>query len=221
MKPSFLILLLCCAITSKIFSQENRGSHHIGSDSYITANPFSLLDTYAPRLRLGYIQHIKGHWKMGLDVGYGSKGMAILNENLGESYRLWEVRPEFYYILNPKLRTLKYLAAELFYINQSNTFLNGDYQSGGSENYTYDQADFTRQKYGFHLKFGLLLNLGKKAGINFYGGIGLRWRTSAYTNIVNQQSADIFREWYTSLYEDIGKRFGPNPSLGIKFFYKL
>ncbi|CAZ95387.1 hypothetical protein Q4603_07335 [Zobellia galactanivorans] len=221
MKTHLSVLLLLLLVVPHAFSQENDVARQSGASSYITVSPFSSLDIYAPRLRLGYIQHVAPHVKMGVDIGYGNKGIGFLSNHLGDSYRLWEIRPEFHYVLNPKARTLKYISAELFYIDQANIFSNGEYQTENGEDFRYDRARFERQKYGMHLKFGLFLNLGQKVGLNFYGGIGFRWRNSEYLDVENLESTDVFREWYSSLYDKEGRDFGPNPSLGVKFYYRL
>lgn len=182
-----------------------------------------MADLYAPRLRIGYIQHLTPHWKASLDVGYGTKSLAFLTSdaNVGTDYSLWEIRPELHYIFNPEAKTLKYLSVELFYIDQDHVFENGDYTSENNGNFRYDRADFIRQKYGMHFKFGLFLDIGKRAGFNFFGGIGFRVADKQYDNVVNAQQDDIFKEWFNGPYEVEGKTFRANPSLGIKFYYKL
>lgn len=182
-----------------------------------------MADLYAPRLRIGYIQHLAPHWKAGFDMGYGTKSLAFLTSdtNVGTDYSLWEIRPELHYIFNPEAKTLKYLSVELFYIDQDHVFENGDYTSENNRNFRYDRADFKRQKYGMHFKFGLFLDIGKRAGFNFFGGIGFRVADKKYDNVVNARQDDIFKEWFNGPYEVEGKTFRVNPSLGIKFYYKL
>ncbi|MGB5553983.1 MAG: hypothetical protein WBM83_04930 [Flavobacteriaceae bacterium] len=193
-------------------------------NSYVTFSLLPITDPFAPRLRVGYTQHLALHWKIGLDLGFGDESTSLLpkTDNYGVEYFLWEVRPEIYYIFNPNTKTLKYVSIEMFYIDQEHVFENGDYspEDGGSD-YRFDRADFERQKYGMHFKFGLFLNLGKHIGFNFYGGVGFRFVNKQYSNFVNREEADIFREWFTTPYTDEGANFLPMPSLGIKFYYKI
>jgi len=93
--------------------------------SYITLSPLSLLDIHAPRLRMGYTQHVADHWKIGLDLGIGA-GTGLLSKGEYEDDISWEVRHELYYILKPDSRTLKYLSTEFFYIDESSTLLRND-----------------------------------------------------------------------------------------------
>lgn len=116
---------------------------------------------------------------------------------------------------------MKYLSAELFYIDQDHVFENGSYTSENNGDFSFDRADFARQKYGMHFKFGLFLNVGKYFGFNFFGGIGFRVVDIQYSNVINPQMNDIFKEWFTGPYEEEGSNFRPKPSLGIKFYYKI
>lgn len=205
------------------FAQKKERNSLENRDSYITVSIWPIADLFAPRLRLGYVQHLAPHWKAGLDVGFGTQELSILGNqtNLGAEYSLWEVRPEVHFIFNPEAKTIKYLSAELFYISQEHVFENGDYTSQNDGDLSFDRADFARQKYGMHFKFGLFLNMWKHFGFNFFGGIGFRIADKQYSNVINPQADNIFREWFTGPYEVEGKDFRPHPSLGIKFYYKI
>ncbi|MFK7812675.1 MAG: hypothetical protein AB8B59_09285 [Maribacter sp.] len=207
-----------------LHSQKSQSNSIANKNSYITASLWPIVDPYAPRMRFGYVQHITTHWKAGLDIGYGTKGLSSIfsyGNNTGVEYTLWEVRPEVYYIFNPEVKTLKYLSVELFYIDQDHVFENDDYNSETNGKTSYDRADFTRQKYGMHFKFGLFLDMGKHLGFNFFGGIGFRFADKEYSNVINPQEDNIYNSWFAGPYEREGKVFGFNPSLGIKIYYKI
>lgn len=220
MKNSLILTLLFLCLSSNVFSQNSERNSFGNQSSYVSFSPLSLADVFFPRFRTGYVQNINGRWKIGADLGYGSLGMGFGRE-LGESYQLWEIRPEIYRVFNPEAKTIKYLAAEFFYIKQNNVFTNGDYdlENGGSINYT--RADYQRIKYGMHLKFGLFLDIGKNFGFNFYGGFGFRVRNNEYSNVINPQNTDILREWYVGPKVSEGQDVLVNPSLGFKFYYKI
>lgn len=218
----FKLTCLLFFIGLSVYAQKREQSVD-NNDSYITANIWSIVDPFAPRLRVGYTQHLAPHWKAGLDVGFGTKSLSFLTTevNVGTEYSLWEIRPELYYIFNPEAKTLKYLSAEVFYIEQDHVFVNDEYRSENSGELRYDRADFSRQKYGMHFKFGLFLNIGKHVGFNFFGGLGFRIANKQYTNIVNAQEVFDTDRVFNGPYDVEGKTFGLNPSLGIKFYYKL
>ncbi|TMM59357.1 hypothetical protein FEE95_07965 [Maribacter algarum] len=219
---SFKLVCLLFLMGTGLFAQKSESKLSSNTNSYITASLWPIADLYAPRLRFGYTQHIAPHWKAGLDVGFGAKGTSFASDaNIGVDYSLWEVRPEIHYIFNPEAKTLKYIAAELFYIDQDHVFINGNYSSENNGDIRFDRADFTRQKYGMHFKFGLFLDIGKHFGFNFFGGIGFRIANKQYSNVINPQADDIFREWFAGPYDNEGRDFLPNPSLGIKFYYKI
>lgn len=219
LKIAFFLFLI--AFSSN--AQNGQTSNSESKNSYIKLSLWPIADPYAPRLRFGYIQHISPHWKAGLDVGIGAKSLSFLTTeaNIGTEYSLWEVRPELYYIFNPEAKILKYLSVEAFYIEQDHVFENGEYTSESNQDLRYDRGDFNRKKYGMHFKFGLFLNIGKRVGFNFFGGIGFRVADKQYSNVLNERAGDIFREWFEDPYEVEGKSFRVNPSLGIKFYYKL
>ncbi|QCX02217.1 hypothetical protein FGM00_19620 [Aggregatimonas sangjinii] len=219
MKRSIFYLLVLL-LGAQMFSQKADTNPDFNTNSYISINPLPLADPFTPRLRVGYVQHIKNRIKVGVDIGYGND-VHKRNQEAGESYRLWELRPEVYYVLKPEAKTIKYISAEFFYINQENRFVNGDYEREDGVDIDYDSADYERQKYGMHLKFGLFLDIGKRLGFNFYGGVGFRFRNNEYTNVVNPQEGNVIREWYVGSEVEEGSDFRLNPSLGFKFYYKL
>ncbi len=222
MKNHVFVLLLFLVAISSVCSQIDVIGDRTNTSSYITLSPLSLLDFHAPRLRMGYTQHLAEHWKIGLDLGIGG-GTGLLSKRESEDDILWEVRPEVYYILKPESRTIKYLSTEFFYIAQSNTLLNNVYDREDDMRIRYDRADFERQKYGMHFKFGLFLNTGRHWGFNIYGGIGFRWATIAFSNLVNaEEDATRHRgHGYETIYDAERSDFRPNPTLGTKIYYKL
>ncbi|MFS4494218.1 hypothetical protein [Maribacter sp. 2308TA10-17] len=204
-------------------SQDDSINSSENKNSYFLFNPPAFLDPYAPRWQAGYIQHINSHLKLGSYFGYGGKNINFnFSEKQRTAYRLWEIRPEVFLILNPKVRTVKYLSIEFFYIDQFNTFSDEGYESSTGTDYTYAQADFNRQKYGLHLKYGLFLNTGKHFGLNFSGGFGFRVLNQEYNNIINQVRkeralfAGIGDPYYKEVFDT---RF--HPALSFKLYYRL
>lgn len=193
------------------------------NNSYITFNPTTIADPFAPRLRAGYIQNLSTKWKIGAEMGYGNKGMTFLTSdvNTGIEYSLWEIRPEVFYILNPERKTVKYFSAELFYINQSNVFVDGDFRDASGTDFDFDRANFTRQKYGLHLKYGLFLDIGKRMGLNFFGGLGFRYKNNTYSNVINPVENSRNRELFLSPHDVDGNGVNVNLSLGLKLYYKI
>lgn len=219
MKNHPILLILLLAVIPNIQSQGGVDKQ-ANNRSYITLSPMSLFDFYAPRLRMGYTQHLAEHWKIGIDLGVGG-GPGILSKRESEEDYLFEVRPEVYYILKPESRTIKYLSTEFFYISQSSILLNNVYDREDDLQISYDRADFERQKYGMHFKFGLFFDIGRHWGFNCYGGLGFRWKTTSFSNVVNAEE-DTFRHpghGFATLYDTEGSDFRPNPSLGAKVYY--
>lgn len=178
--------------------------------SFVTFNLLSPVDQLVPRWRIGYIRSINPNWKAGIEFGYGNKKLAFADVDADNEadYQLWEIRPELYYILDPLKKTQKYVSAELFYINHTDVFYN---------KIEYDRADYSRQKYGFHLKYGLIIQIAKHFGLNIYTGFGLRIRSNSYTKIVNPTLEIDHRDFYIGNYKDFGGvTTGVDFSLGVK-----
>lgn len=225
MKNHIIVFTLFIVIISNGYGQKDVDSNQANTNSYLTFSPLSTLDFHAPRMRFGYVPHLADHWKLGLDLGLGS-GLGLLsNQRESKNDFLWEVRPELYFILKPEARVIKYLSAEFFYIGQSSTLLNDSYEREDGMNLQYDQADYERQKYGMHLKFGLFLNAGRHWGFNFYGGIGFRLKTTSFRNVINarENTTPDRGHGYETIYDAESSDFRPNPALGVKIYfgYKL
>ncbi len=97
-------------------------------ETFLTMNLLSLAPPL-PRWRFGYIQTINPRWKVGLDVGYGSKGLVFRNtfNSRIDSYKLWEIRPELYYVIYPNRKTINYISLEFFYIDHKEHGSDGRY----------------------------------------------------------------------------------------------
>lgn len=222
MKTLANALTLFFAVVCHIHAQQHSDNAQSTTKSYVAISPLRLLDFHAPRLRAGYIQRVADHWKVGLDLGLGA-GTGLLSQRESEDDFLWEVRPELYYILKPEAKTLKYLSAEFFYIGQSNTLLNDVYDTEDGMELVYDSADYERQKYGMHLKFGLFLQLGRHWGLNCYGGLGFRRATISFSNVINARENTTRHRGhgYETIYDAERNDFRPNPTLGVKLFYSF
>ena len=143
MRALLLTIVVFSLFVSHAFSQNTDETDRAEAGSYITVTPLSFLDYYVPRLRVGYIQHLGSHWKMGIDLGLGS-GKGLFSEIESENKFLFEVRPELYYRLGEGLRTPKYISMEFFYIDDSKTILNDGYERRDGLDILYDKADFQR-----------------------------------------------------------------------------
>lgn len=218
------ILLIVFLSTSIGNAQDNDSikNQPLKEKTYITFNLFSPVDQLVPRWRIGYIKSINDKWKVGLEFGYGNKKLAfaVIEEHYNEvDYQLWEIRPELYYILNPLKKTQKYVSAELFYINHKDIQYFGAYYPTDGIGIQYDQANYFRQKYGMHLKYGYFIPTGKRFGLNVYTGFGFRIRTNDYSNVIISQIQELIKESNLgSFREDEAVNFGIDFSLGLKLF---
>jgi hypothetical protein len=175
----------------------------------------------AARYNLGYVHHLKNRWKVGMHLGYGNESINPLETN--ENSKWFELRPALYYFTNPERKSPIYYGVELYYVNQQDTRLNGDYNADGPQgSLAYDRADFKREKYGLNFTFGVVMNLSEKLKLNFFYGMGPRVRQIAYSNAVNLRPVDDSDNFiFTPGSEREGYALGLDFNVGLKLFYKI
>jgi hypothetical protein len=195
------------------------------NESYITTDLFSPFFVhyngkyFTPRFRIGYIKNLNEKTKIGIDIGYGNANSSIINT--GDKYSLWEIRPEYYRIINPNRKTIKYFSLELFYINQNEEFITQSFFSDQNEYLTFDKADYNRQKIGFIPKFGMFVNLSNRVGFNWYTGIGMNYRINSYSNFVNLMPRQFDEEHFSPYYRKEGNKIGVEFTIGLKIYYRI
>lgn len=195
------------------------------NESYITIDVLSPLYFHystnysTPRWKLGYITNHNEKSRVGIDIGYGNTKNSLIIT--GDKYSLWEIRPEYYHIINPHRKTIRYLSLELFYINQKEEFVVQSFFSDQNEYLAFDKADYNRQKIGFIPKFGLFVNLSNRTGLNLYTGLGLNYRVNDYGNFVNLRKIQFKEEHFPSYYREEGNKIGIEFSIGIKLYYRV
>ena len=223
---TIVILLFFISCFNLINAQSNI-EENSNNKSYLTLNLLTETNALNPRWRVGYIRVLNAKWKIGLDAGFGNRSVSFSDFGgaIEKKYQLWEIRPELYYIINPKRETKKYFSLELFYINHKDVFSNGHYYPGNGELLSYDKADYHREKYGFNLKYGFIIYSRTRLGFNIYTGLGLRIRTNTFSNITNPASAYFGPEYGIigiDNYKNVAGSFvGLNYSFGFKLYYTL
>ncbi|WP_299109599.1 hypothetical protein [uncultured Winogradskyella sp.] len=195
------------------------------NESYITMD---LLSTYyanfdgkffTPRRRFGFIKNINENSKVGLSLGFGNRATSFYNT--GSKYLLWEIRPEYYHIIKSKEKAIFYYSIELLYINHNEEFKSQTFRSQQNNYFSFEEADYNRQKLGVIPKLGVFLNISKRIGINIYSGVGLKYRINSYSNITNLLLNENFEEESSPYYRNEGNQLGIEFSLGLKLYYRL
>lgn len=215
---NYYLLVVAILAATNLFAQEKSQqiTETVRIKSFASVNLISPLNFLNPRIGAGFVYGINERWKVGVDIGYGNKQIDIF-DSMGEKYRLWEVRPELYYFISPWKQHERYFSAELFYINHYDVFLYNRYYLGLSKGVMFDQADYQRYKSGVHLKYGMIFQIAKHLGLNFYAGFGLRIRSNSYSNVINPVTVDMnLRERIDGYKEIEGIKTGVDFSLGLK-----
>jgi hypothetical protein len=222
------ILLLLLLLPIGIYAQTKKDVEP-KNESYFTTDLFSpfyfqgnlrgFSNNGTPRWRIGYIKNINSKIKIGIDIGYGNQSNSIIQTF--DNYSLWEIRPEYYHIINPKRKTLRYFSLELFYLNQNEKFKNQSFFSEQNEYLTFDRANYNRQKIGLIPKFGMFVNLSNRIGLNWYTGVGLNYRINSYDDFVNLRSTQFEEEHFSPYYRKEGNKIGVEFTIGLKMYYRI
>ena len=186
--------------------------------SYVTFGVSPTLFFVSPRWSFGYIQNVNEKIKLGVSFGIGAEKFIVNNYHASFSdYFLWEVRPEIYFIHNPEKKVSIYNSIELFYINENAVVKNSYYITENNLNIYYNQADYNRQKYGVVANFGVFIPFSSNFGMNFYAGLGIKWRLNTYTN-VDQSGSGSEYDYFSWLkyYRKEGLLVGFQPNFGAK-----
>ena len=216
---NILTLFLCLFFIYSFSQVENKNSK-----DYITldlVSPFYLNSKQynTPRWNVGFIKNISDHSKIGLSLGYGNKASSILTT--GEDYSLFEIRPEYYYILDPQKKTLKYISLEFIYISQTETLLDNYFFTESNLFTNYDKADYTRVKWAIVPKYGMFIHFSEHIGMNIYIGLGVRSRTNTFKNIEGENIVDDEGGHFPPYYRYEGERIGVEFSMGLKLLYRI
>ncbi len=210
------------------------------NNAYITFDNFAAFLFESPRYTFGYIMPIHRRWMVGLDVGYGNDVIILSYREkslyIGDDYQLFEVRPRVYFKLKPSSKFQPFISVEFFYINHSDHFVNDTEQLKGNRfirlgnntnqigAFSYDSADYIRNKSGINLNIGVFLTWIDNFGVNFDVGLGIRNRFVNYENVQNPmrfRPDDIDSFVIPSIRYPTGTEIGANFSLNAKIFYKF
>ena len=229
MKIALLPLLFVFSIT--LFAQNENTSDEFpnAKASYLTFDLATPVDPIAPRFRVGYIQSLNKELRISVDLGYGNESTTVRMYNIDDSdnYRLVEARTEVYYIFNPTKKVNHYISGELYFVQHREDIRDDFYKINNSNiRVRYDFAEYEREKYGFNLKYGVMIPFGTKVGMNIYVGAGPRYRNVSFSNIINLDEYEYHDddddwEFFVGHYRKEGKRYGFNLAFGFKLFYRL
>ncbi len=211
-------------ISLSLTAQQEKEKINSSTKGYLTTlNLPNAIFPNAARYNLGYIYNLNNKLKAGVELGYGNDKITFFEFNTyEEKFNFWEIRPEFYYVLNPNKKTLKYFSAEIFYTNYRTQIHNGNYTNTSGTYFQYDKIDYSKQKYGIIPKFGMFINFTERLGINCYVGLGIRNKINKYSNAINLREKDAPMEgFWLATFTDEGSRLGAEFNLGFKLFYRL
>lgn len=171
------------------------------------------------RWRLGYLHQLNQRWAVGADFGYGNKSLAVFRER--EDYRLYEFRPELFYLLLQKRKTRVYFSFQPFYIFHTETLRNKSVFAEGLGRVSFDRADYKRIKYGFTFNYGFLFPLFPSTRLNVYTGGGLKRRENHYGSFVNLAPSPYHEDHFPPYYDSYLPLTEFEFAFGLKAYFFL
>ncbi len=167
------------------------------------------------------------HWAV--EVKYGLKFTAIhpnRKVGIGDYYEL-KIGGKYYGEKWLRRRSFNpYYGLEYFYLNRRYDKVNGNFESGGNR-FTYESSKVKCQVNAARLMSGIsFLDSDKAWTIEYYGGIGIRWISVDYYDIVNAQlSNNLFEERDWAFWPRVDREEGTKAKFdlayGIKIAYKI
>ena len=218
---SFLIVWLFLFYVSSVFASDNQFKQKLK----VQFVPLPVNDI-TPRYRFGLFYESGKRVNYSLDIGYGNTFMnkwRIKDSKWEDNYSFYELRPEFQYFLSQNQYFSIYGATELFYLQMKSIFTDGVYESEQGQTVSYARANYNKQKYGAHLKLGVVFHARPRIDVDFFAGIGVAHRKIDYYNVVNAQVEDyvIFTEWFPQTYLYEGETILPHLTGGFKVSWAI
>ncbi|NKI31838.1 hypothetical protein [Croceivirga thetidis] len=228
MKPHIKIAVVVISLLSlsKVNGQKLEGD-------FLTTHLLKPIDFSVPRFTLGFIKQIDQDYSIGIDVGYGSEGLAFFKDSdfPKNDYKLKEIGLEFYKFFESSRTLSEYVSLEVHYLNHVETRINEFYEPDNQTYLQFDQADYERNKIALNAKFGILARLKNSFGINAYAGVGVRIRDNKFENIINPRPSDSIENEgpypvdivaaFDNTYERAGTRIGLNVTFGANIILQL
>lgn len=143
------------------------------------------------RWNIGYLHKLNKRWWIGAEMAYGQKGMTPYNLGFEGDFKVFEIKPELYYSLNPQSRLKHFISAEFSYLNHTSLRTNDGYYDTNGQYYTYTAADFKRIRKALTINYSILL--GRRS--SWFGfmpkvGLGIAHRSISYDHVQGKTFSD-------------------------------
>lgn len=197
---------------------QKQGSYH----SIMTVSGFAPLRDQ--RWNVGYMHQLNKRWWIGAEFAYGQKGMTPYNLGFEGDFKVFEIKPEVYYSLNPDSRLKHFISAELSYLNHQSERTDAGYYDSNGQYYHFTSADFKRIRQGLSINYSILLHR-ESSWFGFMPkiGIGIAHRSITYRNVQGKEfrpeAPDDLLFYPQFNREQSGMRFMVN--LDMKFIFKF
>ncbi len=230
---SILLLIVFNSISLHLFSQEDK----VKRPNAVFFAPLNFLDPINPSFQFGYERILNQKWVVQLEGGYIiNKGLLtqwIDRENdipdFEYSNKGFKARTELKRIVYKRSMIRLYVSGELYYLKNKSkvqnqfsvadtTFNYPNTRPVGTDAYT-DYFVNDKEKYGFNIKFGLKLWLGKHFLVEPHGGIGVAYRINKHHERENILDPSLYDDFTND--NVLGEKWIVNIPLNVKLGYRF
>lgn len=184
-----------------------------------------------PRWNIDYVYSFNERYALGMQIGYGNYTIMPLKFELIDTrlpfekdYSLFEIRPELYYSVTPRFKTMQLFASvEFLYIKHSDKLTNYSFKDPNRAGFLYyDSATYNRTKKGVNLNITSDMNINSRFFLQVKTGLGLRLRDVQLSEIVKTDNQSRKEVILLSQYlSEEGKDFGINFQFDIRIGFRF
>lgn len=181
-------------------------------------NFMGLIDVFDANFSIGTEYRFGRHWSTGTDAAYIMYS-AYKFENKGSSGYI--LRPFLRYY--PKENEKSFFEVELHYKwarYKLERWVGRDVENGIPSYEELTNIYFKKQSYGFHIKAGSSTDLSARARMEYYVGIGVRWKTQGYEQNDDAQINESRRPSFNTIF-NAPNYAGPVIPLGVRLLITL
>ena len=218
MKRAFLIFFLIL-LHQACYSQDSTGSGRVA----IKLTPTSLFNPNIATIQPGIEWRFHRNASILVEYGFQFEKFALADWNWEKhdwQYKKIRSGARFYFISRREVHL--YAELNFFLVKQDYTKFDSYVQLQNAQRYHYEKSDISKNSWGFSVNGGMIFKLNHRLNLEYYSGLGLKWRTIGHT-LFNPVEVDEFPlgEWFHPTDRKEGKTTLPHVDFGLKISYSL
>ncbi|TAK44052.1 MAG: DUF3575 domain-containing protein [Saprospiraceae bacterium] len=218
MKRAFLIFFLIL-LHQACYSQDSTGSGRVA----IKLTPTSLFNPNIATIQPGVEWRFHRNASILVEYGFQFEKFALAGWNWEKhdwQYKKIRSGARFYFISRRGFHT--YSELNFFFVKQGYTKFDSYVQLQNGQMYQYEKSEISKNLWGFSVNGGMIIKLNQRLHLEYYSGLGLKWRTIGHT-LFNPVEVDELplSEWFPAADMKEGKTTLLHADWGFKISYSI